>query len=55
VKLVDTAGIRPANQAKNKLDEMVNEEVTKSLRYSNVAVLVIDSMQAFMKQDMMVV
>ena len=34
---------------------MVNEEVDKSLKYSHIAILVIDAMEAFMKQDMMVV
>jgi len=55
IKLVDTAGIRLASKAKTRVDELVIDEVEKSLRYSNVAVLVIDSMEAFMKQDMMVV
>jgi GTPase len=55
MKLIDNAGIRLASQAKSKIEEMVEEEVDKSLRYSHVGILVIDSMQAFMKQDMMVV
>lgn len=33
----------------------MNEQVEETLKYSHIAILVIDAMEAFQKQDMMVV
>lgn len=53
--MVDTAGISPARNPGSKMEELVSEDVDKTLRYSNVTIVVIDSKEAFMKQDFMII
>ena len=36
------------------MEEMINEEVSKSLKFSHVGILMIDSLEAFTTQDMMI-
>jgi len=36
-----------ASQAKSKLENLVNEQVEETLKYSHIAILVIDAMEAF--------
>lgn len=55
IVLVDTAGIRPARKSHLPIDQLVDEDVEKALKYSHIVVLVIDAMHAFMKQDFMII
>ena len=55
IHLVDTAGLRPRRGPYNRLEEMLETDVQQSLNYSHVAVLLIDAMEAFTSQDMMLV
>lgn len=52
---MDTAGIRPARNPGTKMEELVSEDVDNTLKYSNVAIVVIDAKEAFMKQDFMII
>lgn len=54
--LVDNAGIKPGTGLpKTEVDMMVNDQVDKSLNYSHVVIMMIDSMQAFTSIDMQII
>jgi GTPase len=55
VTLVDTAGIKPGTRVKTEVDAMVGEQVQRAIDYSHVVICLIDSMEAFTSQDMMVI
>ena len=55
INLVDTAGIKPGTSVKSEVERIVNEQVQKTVDYSHVVIVLIDSMEAFTSQDMMVV
>jgi len=51
VNLADTAGINIKSNNKSKIEEMVKDNMEKVLNYSHVALVMIDSMEAFTIQD----
>ena len=55
VLLVDTAGIKPGTSVKTQVEQIVSEQVKKSIDFAHVAIVLIDSVQAFTTQDMMVI
>ena len=56
VVLVDTAGIKPGTGLpKDEIDVMVNDQVQKTVNYSHVVCVMIDSMQAFTGVDMQII
>ena len=56
VILVDTAGIKPGTGLpKDQVEILVNEQVQKSIDYSHVVCVMIDSMQAFTSTDMQII
>lgn len=56
ILLVDTAGIKPGTgQPKDRLEVLVNEQVSDSLNYSHVVCVMIDCMQAFTSVDMQII
>ena len=56
VVLVDTAGIKPGTGLpKDEVDLMVNDQVQKTVNYSHVVCVMIDSMQAFTGVDMQII
>jgi GTP-binding protein len=52
IKLVDTAGIRKKHRSGDFLEELSVNDSLKSLKYANVAVLVIDAKQGIDKMDL---
>ena len=55
INLVDTAGIKPGTTVKTKLDMMINEQVEETINYAHIVIVLIDAMEAFTSQDMMVI
>jgi GTP-binding protein len=54
--LVDTAGVRPkSGKQKELLERQVEEEVEQTVNYSHVVIVIIDAMEAFTRQDLMVI
>jgi GTP-binding protein len=54
VRLVDTAGLRRRARVKEKLEKMSGHESLRAIRLANVVVLVIDALQPFDKQDLII-
>lgn len=52
VTLVDTAGVKLKQGTRDHIDEMLQDEVHKAIRFSHVVAVLIDSMEAFTAADM---
>jgi GTPase len=52
INLVDTAGIDVKSRNKSKIEELVKENMEKVLNYSHIALVLIDSMDAFTVKDL---
>jgi len=51
INLVDTAGVKVKGRHKDKIEQLIKESMEKVLNYSHVAIVMIDSMQAFTVPD----
>ena len=54
IKLVDTAGLRKKSKVQEKLERMSTGETIHSIKYADVVALVMDSREAFEKQDLQI-
>ncbi|CAI2358975.1 unnamed protein product [Moneuplotes crassus] len=54
VNLVDTAGVDIKARNKNRIEHLINENMEKVLKYSHIAIVLIDAMEAFTIQDLMI-
>ncbi|MBT3703935.1 MAG: ribosome biogenesis GTPase Der [Alphaproteobacteria bacterium] len=52
IKLVDTAGLRKKARVQEKLERMSTADTTRSIRYAQIVVLVIDGQAPMEKQDL---
>ena len=52
VRLIDTAGLRRKARVRNRLEKMSTSDTTRTIRYAQVVVLVIDGNAALEKQDL---
>ncbi|MBT3790910.1 MAG: ribosome biogenesis GTPase Der [Alphaproteobacteria bacterium] len=52
IKLVDTAGLRKKARVQEKLERMSTADTTRSIRYAQIVVLVIDGQSPLEKQDL---
>lgn len=52
IVLVDTAGIKIKARNVTRIEELVRENVESVLKYSHIAIMMIDSMTAFTNQDL---
>jgi len=51
INLVDTAGISIKARHKDRIEKLVRESMEKILKYSHIAIVLIDAMEAFTIQD----
>jgi len=54
VRLVDTAGLRKRAKVTEKLEKMSGHETMRAIRLAHVAVLVVDALQPFDRQDLII-
>jgi GTPase len=54
IKLVDTAGLRRKSRVSEKLEKMSTGETIRALKYADIVALVMDSHEAFEKQDLQI-
>ena len=52
IKLVDTAGLRKKARVQEKLERLSTQDTTRSIRYAQIVVLVIDGQSPLEKQDL---
>lgn len=52
--LIDTAGIKSKEKLSSSLDLKVYSQIITAIKYSHIAILVIDSVKAFQRQDMVI-